>query len=141
LRANRGFTHVVERRIFHLRQVANYDTQRLRSKWIGDLDGLFVLATNIAKGNVKFQRVNDKEQLITPKQRQMWAHVAAHIATVMGNLAKGYDERQFNEDLAELERLVDEIKGLQAENAGKKNPETQEKPQGTSASPSSDPNM
>jgi hypothetical protein len=40
----------------------------------------------------------------------MWAHVAAHIAMVMGNLAKGYDERTFDEDLAELERLVDEIK-------------------------------
>jgi hypothetical protein len=40
----------------------------------------------------------------------MWAHVAAHVAIVMANLAKGYDERQFDEDLAELERLVDEIK-------------------------------
>jgi hypothetical protein len=29
---------------------------------------------------------------------------------VMGNLAKGYDEVRFDEDLAELERLVDEIK-------------------------------
>jgi hypothetical protein len=40
----------------------------------------------------------------------MWAHVAAHIAMVMANLARGYDERKFDEDLAELERLVDEIK-------------------------------
>jgi ubiquinone biosynthesis protein UbiJ len=45
----------------------------------------------------------------------MWANVAAHIAEVMGNLSKGYDERRFNEDLAELERQVDEIKKLQAQ--------------------------
>jgi hypothetical protein len=45
----------------------------------------------------------------------MWANVAAHIAEVMGNLSKGYDERLFNEDLAELEKQVDEIKELQAQ--------------------------
>jgi predicted metal-dependent phosphoesterase TrpH len=52
---------------------------------------------------------------MTPKERQMWANVAAHIAEVMGNLSKGYDERRFNEDLAELEQLVNEIKQLQTE--------------------------
>ena len=33
--------------------------------------------------------------------------------------AKGYDEMQFNEDLAELERLLDKIKKLQGEIAEK----------------------
>ena len=117
MRANRGFTVFVERRISQLRQTADYDTQCLRSKWIDKLDAVFALVTSIAKGEVNRQRVGGRVEFITPKQRQMWAHVAAHIAMVMGNLAKGYDEHQFNEDLAEVERLVDEIKKLQAQRA------------------------
>jgi hypothetical protein len=115
MRGNAGFTVFVERRISQLRRAADYDTQYLRSKWIDKLDALFAVATSIAKGEVNRQRVGGRVEFITPKQRQMWAHVAAHIALVMGNLAKGYDEHQFNEDLAELERLVDEIKKLQAQ--------------------------
>ena len=49
---------------------------------------------------------------------------------VMGNLAKGFEERQFNEDLTELEKLVDEIKSLQdqAIKAAKYNKAAEEKP-------------
>ncbi len=112
MRGNPGFTVLVKRRIFQLQRTARRDTQVLRSKWIDKLDELFTLATSIAVGKVTSQRVGGKEELITPKQRQMWAHIAAHVALVMGNLARGYDERQFNEDLAKLEQLVDEIKKL-----------------------------
>jgi len=115
MRGNVGFTVFVERRISQLRRTADYDTQCLRSKWIDKLDALFAVATSIAKGDVNRQRVGGRVEFITAKQRQMWAHVAAHIAMVMGNLAKGYDEHQFNEDLAEVERLVDEIKKIQAQ--------------------------
>ena len=115
MRANRGFTVFVERRISQLRQTADYDTQHLRREWIDKLNVTFTVANSIAKGEVNRQRVGNRVEFITPKQRQMWAHVAAHIAMVMGNLAKGYDEHQFNEDLAEVERLVDEIKKIQAQ--------------------------
>ena len=131
MRGNVGhpaFASLVERRIFQLRRTANYDTQCLRAKWIDRLDELFVVATSVAKGEVTYQRVRGREQLITLKQRQMWAHVAAHIAMVMGNLAKGYDERQFNDDLAELERLVDEIKKLQAQTAEQRDRTAEGKP-------------
>ena len=100
----------------------------LEVEWIDKLDALFVLATSIAKGEVNRQRVGDRVEFITPKQRQMWAHVAAHIAMVMGNLAKGYDEHQFNEDLAEVERLVDEIKKLQAQRVEEGDRPAEEKP-------------
>ena len=82
----------------------------MRTRTIERLDQLFAFATQIASGQMKWQRVDGKKQPITLKQRQMWAHVAAYIAQIMGNLANGYDERQMDEDLAELERLVDEIK-------------------------------
>jgi hypothetical protein len=73
------------------------------------------MATSIAKGKVSQQQVGDKLQSITPKERQMWAQVSANIGLVMGNLAKGYDETKFNEDLAKLERLLDEIKVFQTD--------------------------
>lgn len=110
IKGNRGFIVVVGRRIFELRKAVKFDTQRLRTKTIERLDRLFAIATSIANGEVIMQRIGKKRVPITPKQRQMWAHVATHIAMVMGNLAKGYDEVRFDEDLAELERLVDEIK-------------------------------
>ena len=71
---------------------------------------------------MKWQRVEGEERPITLKQRQMWAHVAAYIGQIMGNLANGYDERQVDEDLAELERLVDEIKKqIKAKGASSRN--------------------
>ena len=102
---------LVGRRIFELRQFVKLDTQRLRTRTIERLDRLFAVATSIASGDVRWQRVGRDKQPITQKQRQMWAHVAAHIAAIMGNLATQYDEKQFEADLARLEVLVDEIKG------------------------------
>lgn len=110
IKGNPGFIVLVGRRIFQFRREVKLDTQHLRSKWVNRLDKLFAIATSIANGDVKVQRVGKQRVPVSLKQRQMWAHVAAHIAMVMGNLAKGYDERQLDDDLAELERLVDEIK-------------------------------
>jgi hypothetical protein len=134
MRRNPGSIVLVERRIFDLRQTArqtvktNVDTQLLRNTWIEKLDDLFSMATSMAKGGSKPQQVGDKPEIIAPKERQLWAHVAAHTAEVMGNLARGFDERQFNEDLAELERLVDEIKKLQAQRAEKGDRPAESKP-------------
>lgn len=113
MRRNPGFTVQVERRICHLQKTVKVDTQGLRNKWISELDELFDIATLIAKGKVAQQQVGDKLQSITPKERQMWAQVSANIGMVMGNLAKGFDDTKFNEDLAELERQIDEIKIIQ----------------------------
>ena len=107
-----GFARQVYRRIFQRPETERLDTQDLRNKWVDELGSMFDMATSIAKGEISQQTVGDKSQTITPKERQMWAQVAANIASVMGNLAKAYDERQFNEDLAELERQLEEWKEL-----------------------------
>ncbi len=134
MRRNPGSIVLVEKRIFDLRQTAkqtgttNVDTQFLRNAWIKKLDDLFSMATSMAEGKGEPQQVGDKPEIIASKERQLWAHVAAHTADVMGNLAKGYDERQFDDDLAELERLVDEIKELQAETGEQEDRPEEEKP-------------
>jgi hypothetical protein len=71
------------------------------------------MAMSISTGRVDQQEVQNMPKDISPKERQLWAHVAAHTAEVMGNLAKGFEERQFDDDLAKLEKLVDDIKILQ----------------------------
>jgi hypothetical protein len=100
----------------------------LRNRWIGELDELFSMATSIAKGKVTQQQVGDKAQVITPKERQMWAQVAANIGMVMGNLSKRYDERQIDEDLDELERLLAEAKAAQGQSDETKDSSTEPKP-------------
>ena len=56
------------------------------------------------------QSKGETAKVVSAKERQLWAHVAAHTAEVMGNLAKGFEEQQFDDDLAKLENLVDDIK-------------------------------
>ena len=48
------------------------------------------------------RRMMKKQKSATPKERQMWAQIATRVGEVMANLTKGFDERQFNEDLKEL---------------------------------------
>jgi len=38
--------------------------------------------------------------------------IAGYMAQVLNNLAKSYEERQFNDDLKELERLIQQAKEL-----------------------------
>lgn len=134
MRLDPGFTFQVEARICRLHQTAKFNTQGFRNKWISErnkwiseLDDLFEMATSIAKGKVGQQQVGDKLQFITPKERQMWAQVAANIGMVMGNLSKGYDERQFDEDLDEMEQLMNEIKKMHGDAEGAKDSAEEEK--------------
>ncbi len=101
----------------HVHQEAKVDTQELRNKWISELDSIFDVAASIAKGKVNQQQVGDKLQSITPKERQMWAQVAASIGQVMGNLAKGYDVTKFDEDLDHLEELLKDLEKPREEDA------------------------
>ena len=112
-----SFAMQVQRRIFHFQKTVSLDTMEMRHKWVTELDGLFDIATSTAKGKISQQQVGDKLQMITPKERQMWAQIAANIGMVMGNLTKAYDEREFDEDLAELERQVKELIAIREEEA------------------------
>ena len=137
MRRNPSFIVQVERRLFQLRQTAAPDTQQLRTEWIDQLNVLFRLAISIVKQKNDVNQIGDNPEKATPKERQMWAHMAAHTALVMGNLAKGYDETKFNEDLAELERLVDEIKKLQAQRVKEGDNATEERTSDTHIKPES----
>lgn len=119
MRRRPGYTAQVERRISIIHREVNYDTQQLRKRTMEQLEALFTMASSIAKGCIEAQRIDKKEEPIPVQQRQMWAHVAAHVALAMGHIAKGFDERQFNQDLAELEKLVDEIDNDQTQRNGK----------------------
>ncbi len=128
MRHKPSYTVLVERRIFFLHREVDYNTQQLRKRTMDQLEALFTLASSIAKGEPVEQKIGEDEKPIHLQQRQMWGHVAAHVALAMGNLAKGFDERQFNEDLAKLERLVDEIGEFQTEQCRKDDRVEEEKP-------------
>jgi hypothetical protein len=117
MRNTQECTTQIEHPVCLPRQTDSIDTQALRKKWITELDGLFEIANLIAKGKVGQQEVGGKLQSITPKERQMWAQVAANVGQVMGNLSKAHDDTQFNDDLARLERLTNEIHVLHDEAA------------------------
>jgi hypothetical protein len=72
------------------------------------LQQLFDVASAIARGQVQYQRIGEKMHPITLKERQGWIKVAAYVAQIMHNIAHGFDEKQIDEDLAELEKLVNE---------------------------------
>lgn len=84
------------------------DTQQLRTKTIRQLEQLFDFASAIARGRVQYQRIEGKMHPITLKERQGWTKVAGYIAQILQNVTSGFDEKQVDEDLAELERLVNE---------------------------------
>ena len=100
---------MITQRIGKLKETVKVDTQRLRGKALEGLEELFDLAQAMAKSqNVKL------------KQRQIWARIAAYIAQIINSVASGFDERQINADLDELERLVNVAR------AKAKNGETEE---------------
>ena len=118
MRRKEAVTIQIHRRLFELEQAVKIETQTFRERWIVSLDQLFNLAISIANP------ANRDENLrkITPKEQQMWAQIAVRLGEVMANLSRGFDERQFNEDLAELERQVDEIKKLHTQKYIKDDP-------------------
>ncbi len=70
------------------------DTQQLRQRLIKNLQELFETVSKWAK--------EDPEAM----------KIAGYMAQVLNNLAKSYEERQFNDDLKELERLIQQAKEL-----------------------------
>jgi len=119
---------LIKKRLVELKKAIKIDTQRLRVKMLNGLEELFDLATAFAEGKIKTQVEEGKKVKVTLKQRQMWARVAAYIAQIMNSLAEGFDEREIDAQLEELERLVNEAK------AKTETRRTKEKAQGTKKS-------
>lgn len=88
------------------RQILRLDTQRVRAQLVRKLGGIFNDANALAHA---------KE--LQPKERVGWARVAAYVAQTIDGLCSGFDERQIDTDLAELQRLINEAKAkVQNEN-------------------------
>jgi len=110
LRPKSSHKLMIFRRVAKLREKVKVDTQRMRVKWMKSLEEIFNLAVSLAKGEFKTQTVNGETVKVTMKQRQMWARIAAYTAQIMNSIAQGFDERQIDVQLNELERLVSEAK-------------------------------
>ncbi|MEM3875162.1 MAG: hypothetical protein QXU45_08545 [Candidatus Bathyarchaeia archaeon] len=103
-------TAMLKRRVAELKEEVKTDTQKIRLKTMKQLEELFNMASEMAKGEIQYQTENGKPQRITISQRQRWARVAAYIAQIINGVATHFDEHQIDEDLAKLERLIDEAK-------------------------------
>jgi len=98
------------RRVTKLRKAIKVNTQKIRKKTLNSLEEIFNLAVSIAKGEIDTQTIEGVQVRITIKERQLWARVAAYIAQVMNSIAEGFDERELDVQLIELEKLVNEAK-------------------------------
>lgn len=99
---------MISTRVARLRERVELDTQRVRKNTLDSLEDIFNLAVSVAKGDVQTQKVGKSQVRLTLKQRQFWARIAAYVAQVMNSIAHGFDERDLDAQLDELERLVDE---------------------------------
>jgi hypothetical protein len=77
---------------------------------IENLKELFDMASSLARGDYKSQYENRKLEPVSIKERQKWVRVAAYTAQILNSVTDGFDERQIDRDLAELERLVNEAR-------------------------------
>jgi hypothetical protein len=100
----------VFRRVTKLRRTINVDTQKLRRKAIKQLDEIFSIACDYARGTIANVTEDGKERPLTIPERQFWARIAAYTAQILNSVAKGIDERQIDLDLDELARLTHEGK-------------------------------
>ena len=86
-------------RIQKLKKRIKIDTQRMRGKTLNTLEELFEMAKDLAQNtNLKL------------KQRQMWTRIAAYICQVINSVASGFDERQTDVQLDQLEDLINEAR-------------------------------
>ena len=101
----------VNLRLNKLKRILYVDTQRTRRKLILQLEEIFQISSNYARGRVERVVGNDgKERPPTIAERQYYARIAAYTASIINNLAKGIDERQIDKDLDLLEAMLNKAK-------------------------------
>jgi hypothetical protein len=104
----------VSRRIASIRRTVKLDTQRLRRKTAKQLGEIFKIAAEYATGKIERVTGQDgKPRPLTVPERQFWAKIAAYSAQIINNILKGFDERQVDQDLENLARMLDEGKAAQ----------------------------
>ncbi len=117
-------------RVTKMRRILHVDTQRTRKKLLIQLEELFQIASNYARGVVKFV-VNEKgkQRPLTIAERQYYTRIAAYLAQIINSITKGLDERQIDKDLDKLEAMLN--KTAAAVTAGVDDREPPRKPEGT----------
>ena len=88
---------MITHRIRKLRANVEINTQNLRENSLERPQRTLQHGKNLAK--------NENGKL---KQRQTWTRIAAYIAQITNSGAHGFDERQIDEDLNKLEKLINE---------------------------------
>jgi ATP-dependent Zn protease len=91
--------NMVLTRAIRLRRTIQVDTNKLRGKALQHLEELFDMAKSLAQ---------DKKVKLSARQK--WAGVAAYLAQVINSVASGFDEKEIDVQLSELEKLIDEVK-------------------------------
>ena len=99
---------MIARRVEKIRRKVQIDTQKIRRDLLQSLKEIFKLASSLARGEFKTQTVDGEKVKVTLNQRQAWARVAAYTAQTINVIADGFDERQIDIQLDELERLINE---------------------------------
>jgi hypothetical protein len=101
----------VSRRVARIRKEVHLDTQKIRRKTVRKLEEIFKIAAEYATGKIKNVTDEDgKPRLLTVPEKQFWARIAAYSAQIINNISKGFDERQIDEDLDNLARMLNEGK-------------------------------
>jgi hypothetical protein len=87
--------------VHQLRRTVKLDTQKIRAKLVTQLQTIFDYAMARAR-----------EKRAEESSRQAWARVATYVAQVINDISKRFDERQIDDELGEVERLLNEARGL-----------------------------
>lgn len=101
---------MISRQVAELKEDAKHDIQQVRLKILNDLERIFNLTSELARGQVKTQTEGGKTERVTLRERKRWLLVAKKIAQKMNSNASKLDEDKINADLEELERLVNEAR-------------------------------
>ncbi len=101
---------MIAKQVAELKEGAKYDMQQVRFKTLNDLERIFNLASELARGRVKTQTEGGKTEKVTLRERQRWLLVAKKIAETMNSAASNLEEDKINTHLEELEQLVEEAK-------------------------------
>ena len=97
----------ISQRVSKTRRILIIDTQRTRKKLIIQLEEVFQIASNYARGKINSVTGEDgKPRPLTMAEKQFWARIAAFTAQTVNSIAKGIDERQIDSDLNKLEAML-----------------------------------
>ena len=107
LKPRRGTIHPLSptiflRRIAQVKEKVDLDTQKIRFELILQLKALAELAQQNA--------IDTHHACVEAKQN--WVRIAAYTSQVINSISKTFDEVKVDEDLAKLERMVEEMEQI-----------------------------